>query len=150
MIFDTLSNSVFYAGLSPRFAKAFAWLVQTDLTALAPSTIELEGKDLYVLVQEYDAKTEAAWESHRDYADIQYIASGRESMLYADLAGKDRGEYNEAKDRYTPVVEADLDIDARAGQFTVFFPQDAHKPGLVPTRTGKAGPIKKIVVKVRL
>jgi YhcH/YjgK/YiaL family protein len=150
VILDTLAHSHFYAGIGQRFARAFAWLHAADLSKLEPQTIELEGRDLYVLVQEYQAKTDVAWESHRDYADIQYVVSGNESILYADVGQKDRGDYNEVKDRYVPDVEADMNIDLGPGQFAIFFPQDAHKPGLVPARTGIAATVRKIVVKVRL
>lgn len=149
MIFDNLSNAMQYAGLSPRFEKAFRFLTETDLNALT-ERVDLEGNDLYVLPQQPALKTreEARWEAHRRYADIQVVLSGEERMEYAPMDSLTvTEEYNEAKDVIRFSGEGIL-LRFRAGDFAVYFPQDVHKPNLRPADE-PAGD-RKLVVKVLL
>ena len=148
MIRDNLKNAAVYAGVGPRFRKAFEYLQTHDLKN-AEGRIELEGSALYVLPQSPTLKTweTAKWEAHRRYADIQLVLEGEEIIGYAPLDGVECDPYAEEKDfvlcrgegaamRYGP------------GDFAVFFPQDAHKPCV----RAKGGPetVKKVVVKVLL
>ena len=53
MILDTLSNSVRYEGLGPRFAKAFQWLRSVDPSSLPDGRTDLDD-DFYVDESELD------------------------------------------------------------------------------------------------
>ncbi len=44
MIIDTVLNGARYAALSPNFATAFRFLKETDLAALEPGKIAIDGK----------------------------------------------------------------------------------------------------------
>jgi biofilm protein TabA len=146
MIFDLLENHARYTGLGPNLAAAFDYLVNTDLAALKPGRINLQGDALYVLVQEYTTKPaeQGLWEAHRRYIDVQYIFSGRERMGFAHLSTMQLGEYVPERD-FQPMTGSGNQIDVFAGAFVIFHPEDAHMPGLAVTIPE---PVKKIVVKV--
>ena len=56
MIFDQLARASRYVGLEQDFAAAFNYLSTHDLAGLPPGRIDLQGNDLYALVQEYSTK----------------------------------------------------------------------------------------------
>jgi YhcH/YjgK/YiaL family protein len=148
MILDQLANANRYAPLGARFARALEFLQATDLDALAPGTYELEGRDLYALVQEYSPKplSEAGWEEHRHYADVQFIVSGTERIGYAPAESLQRDEYDAARDYGRLSGNGDL-VTLHGGDFMILWPGEGHAPGLVAEEPSM---VKKVVVKVRV
>ena len=150
MIADRLENAKLYAALSPRIGKAFAHLARLAAAVPADGKLELEGKDIYAIVQSYDTKpaAEKKWEAHRNYLDIQYVAEGRELMGWAP-AGKlaPAGDYNPEKDVVNFKEYAGTPVQVEAGCFALFFPEDGHQPGV---QWGASARVRKIVVKVRV
>lgn len=107
--------------------------------------------DIYYMVQEYETKYphEARYEAHQKYVDIQYIVKGEERMEFADAdALKVDEAYNAEKDvvffKEPKVIDAFI---VSAGDYRIFYPEDAHRPGLCVDEPGK---VKKILAKVRL
>lgn len=146
MIVDTLDQSGRYAGLHPLFGEAFAWLRETDLSALAPSRHTLDGERLFAIVEACAGRTreEAKLECHRRYIDIQLVLEGVDEMGWRPLAAcvQPRTDYNDARDiRFFDDAPASW-IATPAGSFCLFFTDDAHAP-LVST-----GFIRKVVVKI--
>jgi YhcH/YjgK/YiaL family protein len=123
-------------------------LQQTDFAKIEPGKYEIEGADLFALIQRYDPKPreKARWEAHRKYIDVQYVFAGSELFGYAPLAQLHSVAFDEAKDFHELKGDGDF-LRVSAGTFLILFPQDAHMPGV-------AGPacqfVKKIVVKIRL
>lgn len=148
MIFDMLTNSSLYTGISPRLKTAFYYLTSTDLAALPVGRIDLDGDHVYVLVQEYLTKRsdQGFWEAHRRYLDVQYMHSGCERIDYALLNTMELGEYSEERD-FQAMKGIGSPLNLVAGSFAVFFPQDAHMPGLA---CGMQLQVKKVVVKCEL
>ena len=151
MIYDKLSNSSYYEGLGDGFKKAFAWLKSTDLAALETGRYELEGSDLYVMIQDQVLKPweEGRWEAHKIYADIQLVIRGQELMGFAMTEDMEIEEaYNPQKDvlfaKPGPLSAAVV----KEGEMMIFFPQDAHRPGISP-ENGR-GMSKKALVKIRI
>lgn len=149
MIADTLEQSRRYTSLAPRFAAAFEFL--RHLPADQPlGRHDIAGDDCFALVQAYPTKpiAEAKLEAHRSYIDIQFIQSGRETLLWAPLAGlAETRAYDAEKDFAlfaTPSLATPLRL--RAGDFAIFFPEDAHAPGL---ELDGSSLVRKVVVKVR-
>jgi len=150
MILDDLAVATQYQSLNPGVALGLAFLRNFD-----PETPDgrqtLDGDDLFALVQSYDTgpATEKQFEAHRVYIDIQYVASGSERIRYLPTSGLEvETPYSEAADVMffrEPVVSSSLLL--RPGEFAVFFPGDAHKPGCM---AGGRERVKKVVVKVRL
>jgi YhcH/YjgK/YiaL family protein len=109
---------------------------------------DIDGDNLFALVQEYDTKPaeQGKWESHRKYIDVQYILSGRERMGFANIYRMDLGEYLPEKDFQGMGGEGNY-VDLSAGDFAIFFPEYGHKPGLCATAPEK---VKKVVIKVKI
>jgi YhcH/YjgK/YiaL family protein len=150
MISDTIKNRNLYEAISPRIKTALEYISKTDFSKLEPQRIELDGTNLYVLVQEYDSlpKEQGKWECHRKYIDIQYIADGIEQIGFTNIANmKPITEYNPDKDVSFLSGTGDY-ITLTKGSYGIFFPDDAHQPKIAPEN--KSGKIKKIVVKVKI
>ncbi|MGC2458423.1 MAG: YhcH/YjgK/YiaL family protein [Gallionellaceae bacterium] len=146
MIFSTVNQSGRYAALHPLFPRAFDYIRDTDLYALAPGRYPIVGDDLFAIVEHMPGRTRAAakLECHRKYIDIQLVLEGIDEMGWKPLA-----------DCHNPVSDysAEKDIrffhDAPAAwiatppdAFCIFFPEDAHAP-LVG-----AGRIRKVIFKI--
>lgn len=147
MVFDKIKNANLYFSLGEKIQKALQYLADTNFSSTEPGKYQIDGENVFALVQEYNTKPLSAgkWEAHRKYIDVQYVVSGREKMGITEsekvIVIED---YNEDKD-YT-IYKGDgnfLLVDE--GYFTIFFPTDVHMPGLsinIPK------PVKKVVVKV--
>ncbi|MDH6304769.1 YhcH/YjgK/YiaL family protein [Parabacteroides sp. PF5-5] len=103
----------------------------------------------YVAVSEYETKDPevARYEVHRKYIDIQYVANGEEFIELLPLSlFKEEQQYNAEKDiiffNENPKGEK---LYADKNHFFIFFPDEAHKPGL---QTEIKGKVKKIVIKI--
>ena len=149
MILDKLENSILYEGLAENLGKGFNYLKNTDLQSLAVGKYEIDGMNVFALISEYETKKhdDCRPEAHRDYADIQYIISGKEAIGFVTL--KDQPEivaYIPEKDIVFYASETSPLI-LEAGMFAVFFPQDVHRPCMQIDRPEK---VKKVVVKVKL
>ena len=149
MIADKLQNCELYCGCHKNFQAAFAFLKKAVSENLAAGKYELDGKDLYATIMEYDSKLVSKAEAHKDYIDIQFIMSGIEVMDYCDISkAVPNTEYNAEKDVmfYTDCPKSGTCV-LEAGEFAVFFPHDVHKPGMC---FDKPASVKKIVVKVKV
>ncbi len=129
---------------------AFKFLAENDLDTLETGRYELQGENLFVNVDEYVTRNEedTRYEAHRKYADIQYLVVGSERMGLLPLQKTVVTEpYDSEKD--IMFLEADEDNYRLADQqrFFIFFPDDAHRPGL---KADENIPIRKVVVKVRI
>ena len=146
MILSALSQSPSYAALHPLFPRAFDYIRNTDLFALAPGRYNIVGDDLIAIVERVQAKTKevAKLEAHRKYIDIQLVLEGDETMGWKPLA-----------DCLNPVSEHSMEKDIRffhdapaswvavpPDHFCIFLPEDAHAP-LVGD-----GTIRKVIFKV--
>ncbi|MDR0810975.1 MAG: YhcH/YjgK/YiaL family protein [Paludibacter sp.] len=148
MILDTLKNSKNYVSVHPLFAKAFAFLAETDLTALPTGKIELDGANLFVSVQEVTGKTEdvARMETHNNYIDIQVPLDATETMGYTPTAHLQQvtQPYNAEKDITFFADKAETLLNVKPFEMAIFFPEDGHQPCIA------TGVYRKIVVKVRV
>jgi YhcH/YjgK/YiaL family protein len=148
MIFDTLDRAQRFSGLGHNLPAAFKFLQETDLAVLPLGRMDIDADNLYVLVQEYITKPtgQGMWESHRKYMDVQYVVRGQERMGFANLCTMQLGEYTPEKD-FQAMTGAGNYVDVFAGSFAVFFPEDAHMPGLCVNAPEQ---VRKVVLKIRL
>ena len=151
MVLDSLTNCELYASLHKNFSPAFAFIRKAIAENLPAGKYELDGKDLYASVQEYDSKlpTVAKAEAHKNYIDIQFIVSGTERMDFVDISKATANtDYNPEKDvMFYADCESAGSALFDANDFAIFFPHDVHKPGMCVT---VPAPVKKIVVKVKV
>lgn len=147
MIPDRLCNLERYRGMHPNLDTAISYLSGVDLRALPLGRIEVDGEKVFVLLSKPALSQHDKWEKHRKYADIQIMLTPGESIAWAhedDITGF--SEYDESK--------GDIQLSSHPAQglicpipadgFALYFPHDAHRPGL------GVGTGYKAVVKVRL
>jgi YhcH/YjgK/YiaL family protein len=147
MIFDRLDGCIRFE-LGERFTTAFRYLASNNFTDLKPGRIDLRENEIYALIQEYTTKPPdlGSWEAHRQYADIQYLVSGKERIFFSPIEYLQQGTYLPEKD-ILPLSGKGSMIDVLANYFVIFFPEDAHMPGLA---INQPETVKKVVVKVRM
>lgn len=148
MIIDELLNSDKYAALHPGLAKGFEYLKSQALNSLAVGKYPVDGDHVHVSVSEKPGytKAEAKFEAHNKYADIQVCLADAETFGWKPrrTCQQPKGEFNEEKDVIFYDDEPDTYFTLKAGQFAIFYPEDVHAPMI------GEGPIKKVVVKVKL
>ncbi|MCX6550067.1 MAG: YhcH/YjgK/YiaL family protein, partial [Acidobacteria bacterium] len=135
-----------YHALDARLARAFEFLQQTDLAALEEGRYELDGANLYALVQHYTTKRpdQGRWEAHQRYADLQCVVTGTERMGYGPLDRFTGLGYDAEKDVEFLTGSGDY-LQLKAGEFVVLWPGEVHMPQMA---VDAPGPVKKIVVKI--
>jgi YhcH/YjgK/YiaL family protein len=144
MIYDYLTNSFLYSQ-NKLFQQAFNFL--NSLTANSPcGKTSLAGENLFVCIDKYKTKPPetAKPESHRQYIDIQVLLTGEEHIkIYATSELTSVTAYDPECDLefYKQLPNPDAVLMMKPGKFAVFFPNDAHMPGL------QAGHIKQLVKK---
>ena len=147
MILDTLDKIESYRYLSPLMDKVIDFLRNTDLNALEPGKIVLQGDDLFVNVNQQKAQSreDTPIEAHREYIDIQVPLSGDEEMGYTSAACLPEPFilYSQAKDVAFFSGGCDTYLNVRKEMFVVFFPGEGHAPAI--TKCG----IHKLIVKIR-
>ncbi|MCU0343573.1 MAG: YhcH/YjgK/YiaL family protein [Ignavibacterium sp.] len=148
MIIDKLSNSHLYSGLGERINKALTYLKETDFSKMELGKYEIDGDNIFALVNEYTTKdeNEGKLEAHKKYIDVQFVAKGSELMGYAPLENQMvMDEYNEQNDiTFFTGEKSFTKVDE--GMFAIFFPTDVHLPGI---EEDKPAYVKKVVVKVK-
>jgi len=146
MIIDQISNSHLYYSLHPGLKSAFETIHQTDLSTLAIGRIELDGENLFAMVQQYDSKPieQGIWEAHRRYMDLQMVIQGTERIGYTYIDRLAQGEYDANKD-FFPLFGAGDFLTLQPGNFILLLPQDAHMPGIAVTTPA---PVMKLVIKI--
>ena len=87
MIFSSIFQSTRYATLHPLFQRAFDYIRDTDLYALAPGRYNIFGDELIAIVEHVEGRTReiARLECHREYIDIQLVLDGDETMGWKPL-----------------------------------------------------------------
>ena len=134
-----------------RWEKAFKFLKSNDLSKLELKRIDIDGDNLYALVSEYLSKNEetAKFEAHKKYIDIQYVISGKEIMNIAPIKTVKEvlTPYDATKDIEFVTVDKIVNYKATPANFFIFFPGDAHRPGI---KDGVNSSVRKIVVKLKV
>ena len=150
MIADTLKNRYLYESISPRIKTSLEYIANTDFSKMEPEKYELDGANLFVLVQEYDSvpREQGVWECHRKYIDIQYIAEGVEQIGVNNIDNMQvTTDYNPEKDVAFLSGEGDY-VTFSKGSYGIFFPEDAHQPRIAPENFSEK--VKKVVVKIKI
>ncbi len=151
MIVDKIENAGVYADLSERLAKALEVLKKEDFSKKAEGRYDIDGNNLYYLVQRYQTKPmeQCKLEAHEKYIDIQFVANGEEILAYTPVENLEIATpYNNEKDIVFYKTPAKItSINLTAGMFCVLYPQDAHMP---KCQLGGPSNVLKVVVKVKI
>ncbi len=148
MIYDHLKNAQLYFSLGGRIEKALKYLSETNFTNVEPGKYEIEGDNIFALVQAYDTKplSSGRWEAHKNYIDIQYIILGKEKIGFTESSKVIIiEEYDESTDYAIYKGDGNF-LYADEGHFVILFPTDIHMPGIA---INIPRPVKKVVVKVK-
>lgn len=150
MIFSSIHSIDDFKAYPAAIQKVIDYLKSNDFVKMEPGVYELEGRDIYVQV--FDAETgpveEKRPESHKEYLDIQFLASGEEKLGFTPyLDTYEVDEYIEERDLiFYKKVENEGFIYATPGCISVFFPYDIHRPAVA---VNEPMTVRKVVVKVR-
>ncbi len=137
MIKDKLNN---------RIIEGLEFLSKTDFSKLTDGRHVISDY-MYVNVETYQTKSDALYEAHRDYIDIQYIISGKEKIgvtKYSDCT--ENTPYDKERDIEFLNGEGEF-YPMRTGDYMILYPTDAHKPSI---SLNKQTTVRKAVVKVKL
>ena len=146
MIIDKLENIGMYVSVNPLFAQAIEFLKSTDLNAHELGKVVLKEGELFVNFAAARPKTkdDAKIETHNNFIDIQIPLTDTELMGYMPRTDLAEAEYNAEKDvTFYPGHATDY-LTVKPGMFAIFFPEDAHAPGVTEVE------LKKVIVKVRV
>ena len=147
MIKDRLEYASNYYGISNNLKKAFEWLMSQDLVKINTGKYYIDDKDMFVNIQEYETKTDAMYETHKKYIDIQYMIKGEELIGVVDKNKCKHAIPYSAEDdiEFMNYNENEVYQVLTTGEFVVLFPNDAHKPSI---NSGEKSFVKKAIVKV--
>lgn len=149
MVTDRLANADLYRSLSPRIAAALKYVESTDFAGLADGRYDVDGDNVFALVQRYSSKplAEGRWEAHRQHIDLQLVVSGLEQIGYVSIDQLIAEPYDEDRDLTWLSGDAGQWIMVPAGHFMLLWPGDAHMPQV---QVGKSNEVLKVVVKIKV
>lgn len=136
--------------LEQKFKNAYQWLKEHDTANMEDGTYDIcDG--VFAMVQRYDtiAFSEARFESHKDYYDIQYIAKGTESFgmaLVKDCELVETIEKNDVSFYKTPKFYTQVNL--KSGDLVVVPPEEVHQPRA--QYNGQKDFVVKVVIKVKV
>ncbi len=148
MIIDTLENLKMYVSLNPRLQIVADFLKSADLDKLEIGRNDIQGDEVYVNVQNLKARKleDAPFEYHRQMIDVQIPLSAAETYGYIPVQDVPVTEFDEKNDcAVVNSVTSASYVTCRPGMFVIFFPQDAHAPGIL-----EVPEVHKLIFKVRV
>ena len=150
MIYDSICHLKKYADTIPYTEEIERFLA--DMGEAVPETgkRELLGTDLYVNIQQATTApaAERRWESHKEYADMQLLLTGKEAYgVAAPDAQPEPVEDAPERDArfYTPAYIGSGSLCLAPGEFVYFAPGELHKPCCA---VGESAQIQKAVFKI--
>ena len=150
MILDRLENASRYFEVVPRFDQVMNWLANTDVKSLPAGTEVLEKGKLLIKVLDVHGKLEedCLFETHNEFIDIQIPITGAESMGWKakQACHNIDKEYDASIDMALYREKATTMANVQPGEFIVFFPEDAHQPGIADPKAD----YRKLIVKTRV
>lgn len=125
MIFDRLSNCEKFYGVNKNFEKAFEFIKRAVLEDLSAGRYDIQDKDIYAFVQEYDTDPDGIYffEGHKKYIDIQCIISGIEAIESLHISKtKPKAAYDAEKDiTFYENTDNAGKLILESGEYAVFF-----------------------------
>lgn len=148
MIKDSIKNADVYRGIHLGIDAVLNSLSAGEAREWEVGRHDIQGDDVFCLIQEYQTKAAGKIEAHNRYIDVQVVIEGVERIDYKDrsLLESD-GIFNNDKDIGFFKGDGDPVVISK-GEFAVFFPGDGHAPGL--TQGESPCRVRKAVYKVKL
>lgn len=151
MVLDTIDNLKRYSFL-PYIEEIWKFIEINNILELPASDIPILKDELYVKVLKYTPMeaSKGFFETHNQYADLQLVIKGQESMFYVNPKRiiptdkfKLKGDFK-FYDAFNCISELLVSED----EFTIFLPGEPHKPGCLTGNDDRE--IMKLVFKVRM
>ncbi len=147
MIIDTIDNSRRYRFLPALLTQGLK--IASRIKDDAPPGVKLYPSGIKVMINDLVTRgtDDHIFESHRKYIDIQYLLQGSEVIRWQPVKGlRVVSRYSRKKDiALYKYAGKSASLMMKKGVFAIFFPEDAHQPGLAAARPCR---VKKVVVKV--
>ena len=149
MIVDQIDNIDRYRGFAKGLDALIDWLAGHDFRTLEAGRHDILGDKVYANVMESTTRpeSEAHYEVHARYYDVQVDVRGREAFKVAQGESTQVAPFDAAQDFGLLDAQSCIDGDLDEGRFAIFVPGEAHMPTLQFLGDG-AKPIKKICFKV--
>lgn len=131
--------------------KVLAFLNRPDLSTLDTGTYHLtQGDSAYATISTYMPKPldQTQFEAHRKYIDVQYVIQGKEQIGIAAVSKATLTEPYRADKDIAHYDATGTYVTATPEQFFIFFPTNAHRPGIAADAHPQM--VKKLVIKVRV
>ncbi len=146
MIIDHLSQAARYQMLVSGLKLGFDFLHRNDLLSLADGKHVIDDERVFAIVahDQGRGKPESPLEFHARYIDIQYVIGGTDLIGWRSTPSCQQvlSKYDRDKDIGFFKEEPRTWFPLDAGNFAIFFPDDAHAP------LAGEGTVHKVVVKV--
>lgn len=134
MIFSKLNGGDTFAAYPEAIRTALEYLRNTDMISVPLGRHELDGDRMFVNVMDMTTHPfEGSHpEVHQKYIDLMYWPEGGERIGVAPYLGSEPVYEAHPENDITllDTVQNESILTATAGCFGVFFPWDAHRPGL--------------------
>ena len=149
MIYDTITNFEKYKLIIPNQQKIIKFIndVLDKKINLETDKIEIAGDSVFALINRYQTKKRGFWEAHKKYIDVQWMIKGKESILFANSKDLIVSKQYDEKNDYIILEGTGDKLSLSENKFAVFFPEDAHQPGIMEHQPKN---IIKIVIKVKI
>jgi YhcH/YjgK/YiaL family protein len=128
--------------------KAFAFLNDYKIDTLKPGKYVIDGDNVFAMITEGATKPidSVRWESHRNYIDLHYVIRGKEQIGIGPISSATiTRPYDASRDAANYSANGKYYL-ASPGEFFLFFPSDAHRPGI---RAKGYATDRKLVIKIR-
>ncbi len=131
------------------FSDAFNYLINEDLINIPHGKHQVTD-NVHIIRSSYNTlkQGETFWEAHEQYIDLQFIIKGEERIAYAPICHLTEVVYNQENDLKVLKGKVSSFIHLIENDFAIFFPEDAHMPGLNSSDYSKE--VDKIVVKIKI
>ena len=135
MIFSKLNGKDDFSAYPAAIQKALHFLQQTDVMALELGRHDIDGDKMFANVMDMTTHPFVGShpEVHRKYIDLMYWPEGGERIGVAPYLGNEPvfEARPEGDISLLERVENESFLTALADNFGLFFPWDAHRPGLM-------------------
>lgn len=140
MISDRIENIAQYLGMHAGLDRAIMEIRKLDFQALPNGRLEIQDEEVFANLMDTSLGAGGLWEAHRNYIDLQLVLENTETIAWAPLDDvRDFSGYDPARDiMQSADSQSGTPVCLKAGMFAVFFPEDAHKPGIGEGRGRKA------------
>jgi biofilm protein TabA len=130
--------------------KGLEYLQQTDFSRIEKGKYEIEGTQIFAMVQEQQTtpKVNRRPEAHVKNIDIQYVIEGIDVIGFGmpNPANEVEEDLLAEKDCvFFKNVLDEMDLVLTSGMYAIFFPEEIHRPNCQYKESEK---LRKVVVKV--